>query len=150
MLTSLNSVHDGDIIRMLTALNLFPQSNDLPTTHVLHNRTWRTSDITPMGGRVILERLACSPRQHCFNNPLYGGIVSCEVQRPDKHFVRVNVNDGIVAIPGCENGPGHSCPVDDFAEIVEKRGEGVGEFGKVCGLADSAAKEITFLHQPDR
>lgn len=61
--------------------------------------------------------------------------------------MRVNVNDGIVAVPGCEDGPGHSCPIEDFVERVDRSGEEVGDFGEVCGLADDAAKEISFLHQ---
>ncbi|KAI7342076.1 hypothetical protein KC336_g23272, partial [Hortaea werneckii] len=56
----LSFVHDGDITPMLSALELFPQNIDLPTTHVLRNRTWKTSDVIPMGGRIIFERLACA------------------------------------------------------------------------------------------
>ena len=141
------SVHDGDVIPLLTALNLFPQTPELPTSHVLHNRTWRTSDVTPMGGRIIFERLSCLAPQHCWSNePFYPNHIYCEPQREDV-FVRVNINDGIVAIPGCDSGPGHSCPFEEFLEHVRKRGLDFEEFGRICGLGEDAPKAVTFLHQ---
>lgn len=147
MLTFCYSVHDGDIVPLLAALDLFPQSPDLPTTHVLANRTWRTSQVTPMGGRIIFERLACPVRQNCWSNaPLYPNHVYCEPPKDD-FFVRVNVNDAIVAIPGCNEGPGRSCALEDFARRAKKRGDEIGDFGTICGLSEDAAKRITFLHQ---
>lgn len=140
-------VHDGDIVPLLAALNLFPQSSHLPTTHVLEDRAWRTSDVVPMGGRIIFERLLCPAAPRCWDNgPFYPNHVYCEAARDDV-FVRVNVNDGIVAIPGCEDGAGASCPLDDFLERTRKRGEEVGVFGQVCGLSDQVEKEVKFLHQ---
>ena len=89
----------------------------------------------------------CAAPQHCWSNaPFYPNHVYCEEQTYDT-FVRVNVNDGIVAIPGCDSGPGSSCPLDEFAEWVSKRGEGFEKFGRICGLAEDSAERITFLHQ---
>lgn len=140
-------VHDGDIVPMLAAMDLFPQEPELPTSHVLHNRTWRTSDVVPMGGRVILERLACPAPRRCWDNaPFYPNHIYCEEDRDDM-YVRVNVNDGIVAIPDCDEGPGASCELEKFSERVKKTGEEVGDFAKVCGLPNDAPKSITFLHQ---
>jgi len=140
-------VHDGDIVPMLAALDIFPQEPELPTSHVLHNRTWRTSDVVPMGGRVIFERLVCAAPRACWDNgPMYPNHVYCE-EREDEVYVRVNVNDGIVAVPGCDDGPGGSCGLGQFLGKVEMRGEQVGDFGRVCGLAEEAPKAITFLHQ---
>lgn len=102
-----------------------------------------------MGGRVILERLACAAPQHCWTNePLYPNHVYCDpAPQSEDVFVRVNVNDGIVAVPGCEGGPGSSCPLDEFLDRVRRRGEELPEFGPLCGLADDAARRLTFLHQ---
>lgn len=100
-----------------------------------------------MGGRIIFERLSCAKKQECWSNaPFYPNHIYCEPRTYEVH-VRVNVNDGIVAIPGCSDGPGSSCPLEDFLERVKKRGEETEEFGKLCGLDDGAAKSITFLHQ---
>jgi len=132
---------------MLSTLDLIPQSPDLPSDSVPHNRTWRTSDLVPMGGRVILERLACPAPQRCWDNsPFYPNHVYCEPTH-DEYHVRINVNDAIVGIPGCQAGPGSSCPLDAFVARVEALGWRAGDFREVCGLGEDAAAGISFLHQ---
>lgn len=130
-------VHDGDISPMLTALNIFPDSTHLPVTHIAKGRKWRTSQVSPMGARIIFERLACrkstSPSQ--------------EEESPSGAFIRININDGIVALPGCDSGPGHSCPLSEFQAHVARRGTELGDFRQKCGLSDDMPDRITFLHQ---
>lgn len=128
------SVHDGDIAPFLAALEIFKDSKhdpDLPTSHLVADRVWRTSSVLPMGGRITLERLTCSPS----TSPDDAG-----------PFIRVNVNDGIVPLPYCNSGPGKSCPLQQFAEYVQQRSAEVGEFGDACGI-DGDAGHIKFLHQ---
>ncbi|KAL8808112.1 MAG: hypothetical protein Q9200_004407 [Gallowayella weberi] len=132
-----NSVHDGDIIPMLAALDLFPSQKHLPVTHRPKTRAWKTSQVVPMNGRVIFERLACRPSE------------SEQQQHTSEHdyYIRINVNDGIVALPNCTSGPGSSCPLEEFLALVQRRGREVGDFREVCGLTDEAPSRITFLHQ---
>ncbi|KAI8934703.1 hypothetical protein NX059_008392 [Plenodomus lindquistii] len=118
-------VHDGDLAPMLTALDIINDEEHLPTTHIAHDRKWRKSSVFPMGGRIIFELLS------------YGA----------EKFVRLNINDGITAIPDCDNGPGKSCPLEEFVERTKKKGEQVGNFKKVCGLSEDAAGSISFLQQ---
>ncbi|KAK5723002.1 hypothetical protein LTR17_014052 [Elasticomyces elasticus] len=143
-------VHDGDVIPMLTALGVY-QGADLPVTQMSTNRTFRTSDFVPMGGRVIFERLACPAAQACWNKADYGypNMVFCEPYDPGKedYFVRINVNDGIVALRGCDSGPGSSCPLAEFMQRVKKRGDQAGNFKETCGLRKDAKGGISFLHQ---
>ncbi|KAK3629126.1 hypothetical protein LTR56_018247 [Elasticomyces elasticus] len=144
-------VHDGDIIPMLAALDLLPDQVDLPISHLSRNRTFRTSDIVPMGGRIIFERLACPAAQACWNKADYGypNMVFCEPYDAGKedYFVRINVNDGIVALPGCDSGPGSSCPLAEFMQRVKQRGDQAGNFKETCGLRKDAKGGISFLHQ---
>jgi acid phosphatase len=125
------SVHDGDIAPMMTALDVINDEQNLPITHIAPDRKWRKSQVSPMGGRVIFELLSCDTTSQ---------------SSPEK-FVRLNINDGITAIPGCESGPGKSCPLAEFAERTKKKGEEAGNFKELCGLDDGAAERITFLHQ---
>lgn len=91
---SFSSVHDGDIAPLLSALDIMHDDELLPDSYVATNRNWQTSQVTPMGGRIIFERLSCHDQSFS------------DVSRA---YVRLNINDGIVAIPGCAQGPGHSC-----------------------------------------
>lgn len=84
-----------------------------------------------MGGRIIFELLSCN---------------ASDASRKEK-YVRVNINDGVTALPDCQSGPGSSCPLEEFAARTKRRGEEVGVFGEICGLEEGAAERITFLHQ---
>lgn len=126
-------VHDGDIVPLLSALGLFPDAHDLPVTHVVDDRKWKTSQATPMGGRIIFERLSCSPDPET---------------KEMEHFVRINVNDGIVALEACNSGPGKSCPLEKFREYVDKRVTEAGDFREVCGLGNDVPDRPQFLRQP--
>ncbi|KAL2003548.1 hypothetical protein VTN02DRAFT_3438 [Thermoascus thermophilus] len=133
-------VHDGDIAPMLAALDIFPDPKYdpyLPTTHVATDRVWKTSSVLPMGARVAFERMACSPS----TDPS-----SADDATAAEHFIRINVNDGIVPLPDCDSGPGRSCPLDRFLERVRRRRAEVGDFEEICGLEGDAGR-ITFLHQ---
>ncbi|KAF2458235.1 3-phytase B precursor [Lineolata rhizophorae] len=132
----LSFVHDGDMVMLLAALDVFRDEEHLPVTHEDTERKWRTSQVTPMGGRIILERLSCEAD-------------ALEDQRNGEMevFVRLNINDGIVALPGCESGPGKSCPLDQFLNMVASRGKEVGSFAEMCSLSQDAPDRITFLHQ---
>jgi acid phosphatase len=100
-----------------------------------------------MGGRLIFERLSCAQPQECWSNaPFYPNHVYCEPKQYDI-YVRINVNDGIVPLSGCDSGPGSSCPLAEFLDRVERRGQTTAKFGDICGLREDAPQQISFLHQ---
>lgn len=107
---------------------------ELPTTHVAKDRVWKTSSVMPMGARITLERLTCpSP-------------TSDNQAQPSDIYVRININDKVKPLPYCRSGPGHSCPLAEFAGHVQRRGQEVGDFGEVCGLGSDVGG-ISFLRQ---
>jgi acid phosphatase len=116
---------------MITALDIINDAEHLPLTHVQHDRKWRKSQVSPMGGRTIFEVLSCKFDHNAI---------------PTK-YVRLNINDGITTISDCESGPGGSCPLEDFVTRTKKKGEEVGDFRERCGLSEESADRITFLHQ---
>lgn len=85
-----------------------------------------------MGGRILFERMTCTTKD----------------SDEEDVFIRLNVNDGIVALEGCSDGPGSSCPLNDFLGHVKDRGDIGGDFRKICGLAEDAPGRLTFLRQP--
>ncbi|KAH0543203.1 hypothetical protein FGG08_002464 [Glutinoglossum americanum] len=125
------STHDSDIISMISTLDIFIDSQGLPTDRILTARNWRTSQMTPMGGRVIFERLTCSEDS--------GGA--------EQSYLRININDGIVEIPHCSTGPGSSCPLEKFVTSVMQKGKELGDFREKCHLTEDLPDRITFLHQ---
>lgn len=129
-------VHDGDIVSVLAALGVIhgEEEEELPTDQVLHNRTWRTSTLVPMAGRLVIERLNCrTPHGWRWRD------------------VRLWINDGGVGLTG-EGDKGKrvlipQMEVGRFREMIKKKVEGYGSFREVCGLKDEEGEGITFLHQ---
>jgi acid phosphatase len=119
--------HDSDIIPVLATLKLLDDGAKLPTDRVLRDRKWRTSQVVPMGGRIAFERMQCD-----------GGRGA---------FVRLNINDGLVAVPGCVDGPNLSCSLGRFLKYVDDKVAAAGDFKAKCGLGREAPRHITFLHQ---
>lgn len=122
---------------MITALDIINDPIPLPTTHIPSARTWRKSQVSPMGGRIILELLSCTDRS---------ADASPDPSAAQHRFVRLNINDGITALPDCQSGPGRSCPLAQFAARTRRRGAEVGAFGEVCQL-DDGGEGIRFLRQ---
>lgn len=124
-------MHDGDMAPFLAALGLYADPDDgllLPAEQIAEWRTWKTSSVLPMGARFTLERMTCLGDDK------------------DGVYIRVNINDRIVPLPFCQDGPGRSCSLTSFGEYVIRRGYETRPFGEVCGLGDHPDR-ITFLHQ---
>lgn len=89
-----------------------------------------------MRGTIAFERLRCTS------------------QGKDTVNVRIRLNDAVyrrfllpivgwlqckltqAAVPSCRSGPGKSCPLDQYAELVVKKRKQYGSFASVCGLPD--------------
>lgn len=131
---------------MLAALDIFHSPSPLPITHKDPSRKWRLSQVTPMSGRIIFERLTCTPRDQ--PEPQKRHQIPLNQAHPQNStYIRININDGITALPNCTSGPGSSCPLTDFLAHVKRRGEEVGDFREVCGLGDDVPGRVEFLHQ---
>ena len=137
---------------MLAALGIFSSHTTLPTTHLDPSRIWRLSQVTPMSGRVLFERLTCDPTHASSQYRMHHDDGTSAQQRvlqstQKDTFIRVNINDGIVALPNCTSGPGSSCPLEAFLAFVKRRGEEAGDFREICGLGDDVPGALEFLHQ---
>jgi acid phosphatase len=109
----------------------------LPTTHVKHNRRWRTSDVVPKAGRVVIERL----KYRTSHGWRY-------------RDVRLWINDGWEGwVVDAEKGKGRKylpqMEVGRFGEMVRARKEASGGgFAEVCGVEqDGVEAGVGFLHQ---
>lgn len=135
---------------MITALDVINDEQHLPVSHIAHDRKWRKSQVSPMGGRIVLELLSCerseSQDEHAKSQDEEHA-KSPQQQRPPTKFVRLNINDGITALPDCHSGPGRSCPLSQFLARTRQKGELAGRFVELCGLDQGAAERIVFLRQ---
>ncbi|KAA8904711.1 hypothetical protein TRICI_005408 [Trichomonascus ciferrii] len=114
----LNFAHDSDIIQALGALNLFVPENGMPFDRRDDGTVFQISQIIPMLAHLTLERITCA----------------------HDTFVRVNLNDQYIPLPGCQSGPGKSCPLGDYEEYVLKYHE---DYEDKCGLREGQSKYTT-------
>lgn len=129
-------VHDGDIVPLLATLGILDEGKQpgyLPSDKTKPRRKWKTSDVVPMGGRLVFEKVTCT------NTGLGENL--------RRSYVRLFINDGIISLDktflggGLANGIG----MKQWLDMVVKKGEKFGSFKEVCGLSDQAPSGISFL-----
>lgn len=122
----LSFAHDTNLISYLTAFGIgIPvQPISWEQVHISNS----LSQLTPMGARVIIEKIGCSDD---------------EEDDSIKKFVRFIINDQVYPYPNCTTGPGFSCPIEEYIQKQESR---FVDTATVCGIKKDykAAKKLTF------
>ncbi|CAI5759322.1 unnamed protein product [Candida verbasci] len=113
--------HDTDMELYLTSYKLIVPENDLSVDQISFPNPYNGAEMFPQSGRTYLEK---------FKND------------NNESFVRFIMNDSVFPYPNCQNGPGFSCPLDKFIEIVNQRLEGV-DYSSQCDA--SGPPELTFF-----
>ncbi|OBZ78367.1 Acid phosphatase PHO1 [Grifola frondosa] len=92
-------------------------------------RHFRSSYLVSFRGYVALEKLSCD--RDGPPSVVLGPGRSADAEK----FVPVRINNAPVPLSGCTSGPGSSCPLQSFAEYVERQRAAVaGDFVERCGL----------------
>ena len=167
-LTTSMTQHDNNIPPIIAALGLWNSSvsspNEPETIYPL-SITQRTDDPSRhfhatysvmFLGSVALERMTCvvggstlAQEQHAgivHQAGFFGGKVNMTFATPPTTatFVRARISEAPVLIPGCTSGPGSSCPLNQFTEMVDgPLANAAGDFVQVCGLQDNPKAEST-------
>ena len=134
----------------------------LSTTRADPRRKFRSSFLVSFRGYVALERLSCDPHapptsvRHTSGQVALGPGTSAGAQkyvrlkvrsslsRDNRYYLRGlscrvairlgQINDAVVPLPGCAEGPGSSCALASFEAYVAKRAAVAGDFVQRCGL----------------
>lgn len=117
--------HETILLNYITALGLLGDQTTLDVDKVDFNRYFHASQAIPMGGRVVTERLSCT-------NHTSG---------KDESYVRILLNNKVTPLPGCNSGPGFSCPLDDYLDYVSNK---TVRFADACHLNSSVPQDLSF------
>jgi acid phosphatase len=118
---------------ILTALGLHNDSKDLdasdrnpifPLDRMNYRRSWKSSNFISFLGHIALERLDCR------SAPNTGS------------FVRILVNAAPQPLPGCDSGPGASCPLEQYKNYIKRRKSEYDDFSKACGTREKKATDV--------
>ncbi|KAL3673083.1 hypothetical protein V7S43_002378 [Phytophthora oleae] len=96
-----------------------------PTNAINSTRNFRSSRVVAMGSRLVTERITCS----------------------GESYVRFNINEQVVPLPGCQSGPGLTCPLSEFVQYMEARKTEVGDFVTECA-STGGSSELTIFENP--
>jgi hypothetical protein len=91
---------------------------------MLKERKWKTSHLLPFLGHITIERLACDVEEFA------------EEDGESRDFVRVVINGAPQPLPYCNDGPGGSCGLEEFAQHVKDRVEMYKDQEGACKKAD--------------
>ncbi|KAI5966883.1 uncharacterized protein KGF55_000292 [Candida pseudojiufengensis] len=113
--------HDTDLELYHSALGLVLPKNNLTTDYIPFPNPYVHASIVPQGARIYTEKYQC------------GG----------DSYVRYIINDAVVPIQTCADGPGFSCKLSEFEEYINGR---IGDinFSEQCGLNSSVPQNLTF------
>lgn len=117
--------HDTDLIRFVTALGIINQDDPLPYDHIEFYKFYSTNGVLPMGARLIHERMSC----YNVNDD------------STESFVRLFLNDQVAPLPDCSSGPGYSCPLETFLEIIANK---TYDFAAECNMDSSLQQYVSF------
>lgn len=114
--------HDTDLEIVLSSLGLLGIEDGavLPNDHIPFPHKYVHSTIVPQGARIYTEKLKCG----------------------DDYYVRYILNDAVYPLPGCTDGPGFSCKLDDYEDYVNDRLQNV-DYAEQCDSKDKSS-EVTF------
>lgn len=115
--------HDTDITPVLVPLGLFDDGRDLPNDHIAFNSLFKSSQIVPMGARLVIERLR---------------------DEEDDQYVRIKVGDSVIPLSGCTSGPGFSCALDLFIDRVNDNLGNV-TYIETCHPDEDLPQNLTFF-----
>jgi hypothetical protein len=117
-----------------TALGIFnsssPEVEEFPTDRINWVRAWKMSDLIPFLGHVGMERITCGAAS---GSVLGSSEEEAKYKEETRHFVRFIANTAPRPIPRCQSGPGASCPLGEWRDIVEAGARKYEDFHAVCG-----------------
>ncbi|KAL9113763.1 MAG: hypothetical protein Q9227_002208 [Pyrenula ochraceoflavens] len=103
-------LNDGQVSQLVSEIGVFDHVQPLDPNRDM-NSTYRASRFVNMRGTVAFERLACGAAR----------------------YVRLRLNDAVYPVVSCNDGPGKSCEVEEYARLVDKWYRATGGFVANCG-----------------
>lgn len=114
--------HDKELLYFMKALGILEyQKNNLSTRNIDFERFFKTSELVPMGARIVIER-------YTINN---------------ERYIRVLINDAVIPIPECSNGPFMTCKLSNLKNNFYDKMSGE-DFVEKCRITDERPKQLTF------
>jgi len=104
--------NDGQINQLAAEIGVFDNQAQLPATYVPQDRLFKASNFVTMRGTISFERLNCASGK----------------------FIRIRLNDVVYPVASCQSGPGRSCPLQQYLQLVEQKLQAAKDFQTICNI----------------
>uniref|UniRef100_A0A060TA80 ARAD1B05324p n=1 Tax=Blastobotrys adeninivorans TaxID=409370 RepID=A0A060TA80_BLAAD len=121
-----NFGHDSDLTPALTALGLVIPGYNLPFDEIDWWNPYKISDVVPMGGHIVIERLACNATAYSEKGT----------------YVRTILNEAVVPYQNCQSGPGFSCPLSNYTKMLH---DSLPDYTSACKVPKEYPQSLTFF-----
>lgn len=121
--------HHEEVTAFLTSLGFWNPRYPLTKDQYPESGSpWIAADISPMKQHVTIERLECE--ENCCND------------HDESCFVRLLLNDAVLPIPECKDGPGQSCSLSRFSHLLTSR---LIDYADTCCIDEDVPAKPTFF-----
>ncbi|KAI9658978.1 MAG: PHOsphatase [Bathelium mastoideum] len=128
--------NDGQINQLVSEIGVFDGEEPPPPGKIPQGQKYVASRYVTMRGTIGFERLSCGEKNAS------GSVQDAQGER--QQFVRITLNDVVYPIVGCDDGPGSSCELGKYAQIVREKQRQAGNFNAICGFGNGT-DVTTFL-----
>lgn len=158
--------HDSYITSALAAIGVLVADDAPPLDHVDFKflRTFKLSDVVPMGAHLTIERLQCTSEAAgpylasdklngtavtngttAFGNGTsYNSTSSSSSSGSNSTYVRLVLNEAVLPFDGCTDGPGWACPLDKYMTLVQNNIAGYN-YVEDCQVAPDRPQYLDFF-----
>ncbi|KAK6464929.1 acid phosphatase, secreted [Scheffersomyces coipomensis] len=114
--------HDTDMEMYLSCLGIIDPQQELPVDRIPFPNPYSAAEMLPQGARIYVEKFKCNDNES---------------------YVRYIINDSVMPISNCLQGPGFSCKYSDYNNYITDRLAGLN-FEQQCSLKQGLSNELTF------
>lgn len=144
--------NDGQLTELVTASGVFDEQEPLSATEMDDERLWMSSRFLTMRGTIAFERLNClvpDSADDMGSSPVYSNATTPTATQPceprstppptggpsnNGTYVRIRLNDQVYPVPSCQDGPGSSCALEEYAAYVKAKYEAEGDWITNCNV----------------
>lgn len=135
-------LNDGQLVELVTASGVFDNETALSGTDLDEDRLFIASHFVSMRGTIAFERLNCL---------VHGGSNATGAAAPllqsrftnstttNATYIRIKLNDAVYTLPSCQDGPGKSCLLSDYAEYISTKYAAEGSWTENCNVTTPGA-----------
>lgn len=141
-------LNDGQLVELISATGVFDDQPELSGTNITDS-LFIASHFVTMRGTIAFERLNCRVDGASSNSTSSNGtaVLARDFHRRTENtdsstnatYVRIKLNDAVYTLPSCQDGPGKSCLLSDYANYISDKYTSEGSWVENCNVTTAGA-----------